>query len=65
MDKGCRMRHALSALDLSPVDSGSNSAQALRNTIELARLADHLGYRRFWLAEHHNTYMLACSTPEL
>jgi len=55
----------LSILDLSPVDSGSNSTQALRNTINLARLADRLGYTRYWLAEHHNTSMVASSTPEI
>ncbi|MCA1731961.1 MAG: LLM class flavin-dependent oxidoreductase, partial [Actinobacteria bacterium] len=44
----------LSVLDLSPVSSGANGAQALRNTLELARLADRLGYERYWLAEHHN-----------
>lgn len=55
----------LSVLDLSPIDAGTNSTQALRNTIELARIADRLGYARYWLAEHHNTSMLASSTPEI
>src|ERR1700694_2293118 len=55
----------LSVLDLSPVDAGSSSGQALQNTIELARLADRLGYTRYWLAEHHNTSLLASSTPEI
>lgn len=55
----------LSILDLSPVASNGNSRQALQNTLNLARLADHLGYTRFWLAEHHNTGMLASSTPEI
>jgi luciferase family oxidoreductase group 1 len=55
----------LSVLDLSPVDSGSTSAQALRNTIELARQADKLGYKRYWLAEHHNTVSLVSSAPEI
>ncbi|MFL5666064.1 MAG: LLM class flavin-dependent oxidoreductase, partial [Ktedonobacteraceae bacterium] len=55
----------LSVLDLSPVDSGSSSGQALQNTIKLAQLADRLGYTRYWLAEHHNTSMLASSTPEI
>ncbi|MEO5873502.1 MAG: LLM class flavin-dependent oxidoreductase, partial [Streptosporangiaceae bacterium] len=44
----------LSVLDLAPVVSGSTSAQALRDTVELARVAERLGYRRYWLAEHHN-----------
>jgi luciferase family oxidoreductase group 1 len=55
----------ISLLDLSPIDSGVSSTQALRNTIELARLGDRLGYSRYWLAEHHNTAMLASSTPEI
>jgi luciferase family oxidoreductase group 1 len=44
----------LSVLDLSPVPEGSDVGQALRNTIDLARHAERLGYRRYWLAEHHN-----------
>ncbi|HEY8309201.1 MAG TPA: LLM class flavin-dependent oxidoreductase, partial [Gemmatimonadaceae bacterium] len=43
-----------SVLDLAPVPAGSNPASALRNTLELARQVERLGYRRFWLAEHHN-----------
>jgi luciferase family oxidoreductase group 1 len=43
----------LSVLDLSPINLGSNAAQSFRNTLELARHAERLGYRRFWLAEHH------------
>ena len=43
-----------SVLDLSPVPEGSTAGDALRNTRELARLAEKLGYRRYWLAEHHN-----------
>ena len=48
------MNFRLSVLDLSPVSSDSNGAQALRNTIELARLAARLGYRRYWLAGHQH-----------
>jgi luciferase family oxidoreductase group 1 len=44
----------LSILDLAPVPEGSDAAAALRNTLNLARHAERLGYRRFWLAEHHN-----------
>jgi luciferase family oxidoreductase group 1 len=42
-----------SVLDLAPVVSGSTSRQALRNTLDLARHAERLGYHRYWLAEHH------------
>ena len=44
----------LSVLDLSPVVAGSNATQALHNTLDLARHAEQLGYKRYWLAEHHN-----------
>ncbi len=55
----------LSVLDLSPVSSGSSSVEALQNTLDLARHADSLGYTRYWLAEHHNTALLASSSPEI
>jgi luciferase family oxidoreductase group 1 len=44
----------LSVLDLAPVTQGSDAAQTFRNTLDLARAAERFGYRRFWLAEHHN-----------
>src|SRR6201997_5049814 len=44
----------LSILDLSPVPEGSNPGSALRNSSDLARHAEALGYQRFWMAEHHN-----------
>jgi luciferase family oxidoreductase group 1 len=59
------MDFGLSVLDVSPVSSGSNGAQALRNTLELARLTDRLGYERYWLAEHHNLASIASSAPEI
>ncbi|MEJ8840251.1 LLM class flavin-dependent oxidoreductase [Ramlibacter sp. AN1133] len=43
----------LSVLDLSPILEGSDAGQSFRNTVALARHAEQLGYRRFWLAEHH------------
>jgi luciferase family oxidoreductase group 1 len=43
-----------SVLDLAPVTEGSDAAQTFANTLELARSAERLGYRRYWLAEHHN-----------
>ena len=45
---------AFSLLDLSPITAGSNAAAALRNTLDLAQHAERWGYRRYWLAEHHN-----------
>jgi luciferase family oxidoreductase group 1 len=59
------MDFGLSVLDVSPVSSGSNGAQALHNTLELARLTDELGYERYWLAEHHNLPSIASSAPEI
>jgi luciferase family oxidoreductase group 1 len=44
----------LSVLDLAPIVEGSDASQALRNSRDLARHAERWGYRRFWLAEHHN-----------
>jgi len=44
----------LSVLDLAPIVAGGDAAQALNNSRDLARHAERLGYRRFWLAEHHN-----------
>ncbi len=44
----------LSVLDLAPITQGSDAGQALRNTLDLAQHAERWGYRRYWLAEHHN-----------
>jgi luciferase family oxidoreductase group 1 len=53
-----------SVLDLSPVPEGATTADALRNTLDLARHAEGWGYRRFWLAEHHNMPGIAsAATP--
>lgn len=54
----------LSILDQSPIPEGCSAGDALRNTIDLARLADRLGYTRYWVAEHHGTAGLACHSPE-
>ncbi|HEX4107856.1 MAG TPA: LLM class flavin-dependent oxidoreductase [Solirubrobacteraceae bacterium] len=51
-------------LDQSPISEGSNGSEALRHTIDLARLTDSLGYDRYWVAEHHSTPMLAGPSPE-
>ncbi len=53
----------LSVLDLSPVAAGTTAGQALRQTTQLARRAEELGYRRFWVAEHHNMPAIASSAP--
>jgi luciferase family oxidoreductase group 1 len=55
----------LSVLDQSPVSEGSTGADALRNSVDLARFTEGLGYRRYWVAEHHGTPMLACASPEV
>src|SRR5687768_4706525 len=55
----------LSVLDLSPVTTASTGAQALRNSIDLARLADRLGFARYWVAEHHNMPSIASSAPDI
>jgi luciferase family oxidoreductase group 1 len=55
----------LSFLDLVQIEAGSTSADALRGAVELAQLAERLGYTRVWYAEHHNTTSLASGTPEV
>jgi luciferase family oxidoreductase group 1 len=55
----------LSVLDLSPVATGSTGAQALRNSLDLAQLADRLGFTRYWVAEHHNMPSIASSAPDI
>jgi luciferase family oxidoreductase group 1 len=52
-----------SVLDLAPVPTGSSPGDALRATIELARNVERLGFRRFWVAEHHNMPGIASSAP--
>ena len=55
----------LSVIDQSPVSAGMTPAEALGNSIELARLADRLGYERYWIAEHHAITALASPAPEI
>jgi luciferase family oxidoreductase group 1 len=51
----------ISILDLSPIVEGSDAGQALRNSLDLARHVEALGYRRYWMAEHHNLPGIACA----
>ena len=55
----------LSVLDQTPIPQGTTPAQALANSIDLARHCEALGYQRFWLAEHHASTALAGSAPEI
>ncbi|MET9253999.1 LLM class flavin-dependent oxidoreductase [Streptomyces sp. NPDC003717] len=55
----------LGVLDLVPIPSGSTAAQALRNTVDLARRAEEFGYRRYWFAEHHLNPGVAGTSPAL
>ena len=53
----------LSVLDLSPIPSGRPASSALHDTVALAKATESFGYRRFWLAEHHNIGSVASSAP--
>jgi len=55
----------LSVLDQSPIRAGATPADAVAETIELAKRADRLGYHRYWVAEHHSSDGLAGSVPEI
>jgi luciferase family oxidoreductase group 1 len=59
------MAFRLSVLDQSPIPEGATSGEALRNSIDLARLTEALGFDRYWVAEHHGTPGLACNSPEV
>ena len=52
-------------LDYAMIDEGKDATQALQDTTRLAKLADDLGYKRFWLTEHHDVPAFASSSPEL
>jgi luciferase family oxidoreductase group 1 len=54
-----------SVLDLSPVPAGHTAAEALANTVDLARHAERLGYRRYWMAEHHNMTGIASAATSI
>lgn len=55
----------LSALDLSPVTGDATQAEAVRETIQIAKAAEQFGYHRLWLAEHHNIQGLGSPAPEI
>jgi luciferase family oxidoreductase group 1 len=59
------MSLALSILDQSTIASGRSAPDAIRETLALAKLADQWGYRRYWLAEHHNSASHAGAAPEV
>ena len=58
------MSTPLSVLDLAPIGAGQSAGQALAGTTALARRADELGFKRFWVAEHHNIPSVASTAPE-
>ncbi|MEJ6649926.1 MAG: LLM class flavin-dependent oxidoreductase, partial [Burkholderiales bacterium] len=55
----------LSILDQSPIIKGHSPNTAITETVNLAKIADELGFYRYWLAEHHNMRGLASSCPEI
>jgi len=59
------MKPPLSVLDLVPLADGMSSTQALAQSLDLARLAERLGYARVWYAEHHNMPAIASTTPAI
>jgi len=65
MTKSGASRLRLSILDQSPISEGSTLGTALRNSIDLAVLAESTGYHRYWVAEHHGSPGLGCMSPEI
>ena len=55
----------LSVVDQSPMRKGGTASDALRESVKLAQAVERLGYSRYWVAEHHNSSYLACTSPEL
>jgi luciferase family oxidoreductase group 1 len=65
LDDGVSRSPRLGVLDQSPVSEGSDGAIALRRSVDLAILAEELGYGRYWVAEHHGHAMIAGASPEV
>ena len=65
MPSKLQMSLRLSVLDQSPIPEGFAAGDALHNSIDLARLADRLGYYRYWVAEHRGSPGPACTSPEV
>ncbi|MBT1699129.1 LLM class flavin-dependent oxidoreductase [Fulvivirgaceae bacterium PWU4] len=59
------MKLRLSVLDQTPIRRGSNAVEALQESIQLVKIAEELGYKRYWLSEHHNIATLAGAAPEV
>ena len=55
----------LSVVDQSPMRRGDAAGDALRDTVKMAQAAEGLGYRRYWVAEHHSSGTLASTSPEI
>lgn len=55
----------LSILDQSPISAEKTAQAALQTSVKLAQLGEKLGYERFWIAEHHDLYGLACPNPDV
>jgi luciferase family oxidoreductase group 1 len=65
MAAACGAEVRISVLDTSPIVEGSTARQALENTVDLACLADRLGYHRYWVPEHHSMRGVASTSPEV
>src|SRR5690625_3759696 len=55
----------LSILDQAPISAGKTSQYALQSAVRLAQLGEKLGYERYWIAEHHDLFGLACPNPDV
>jgi len=66
MSQPSRLAHTpLSVLDLAPIKEGRTITQTFQETLDVARHAEAWGYKRYWLAEHHNLASVACSATSV